>query len=375
MPAMAPGAMGPAAPTQAAPAGAPSAEPVGEVQVTVIASMHLSRPTDLAWNPYVADELWVMNHGDSSAAVISAASSEARSVQRRLDPEGARHFMPEPMAFAFGARETTLVDAQGKMVEGTFATCPESDTAYMGPTLWTSDLRIFAITKAEREPPFNGADTGGEGPGSHLDMLHSTPTCAGMAWAGTGNVYWTYSGGGSMLVKYDFGLDHGIGNTDHSDGSVWRYPLEGVLYVPGVPSHLVFEPGSQLLYMADTGHGRVVTFDPKSATDAQAMTALENVDGLRDAQDLNGGELKELIGSSYGMLLPSGLELHGEAIYVSDHETSTIHKFALDGAPLGKLVVPGVERGALAGIAFGPDGKLYLVDMVGDRVLRLDGAF
>jgi hypothetical protein len=27
---------------------------------------------------------------------------------------------------------------------------------------------------------------------------------------------------------------------------------------------------------------------------------------------------------------------------------------------------------ALSGMAFGPDGKLYLVDMTGDRVLRID---
>jgi hypothetical protein len=132
---------------------------------------------------------------------------------------------------------------------------------------------------------------------------------------------------------------------------------------------------SCLIYMSDTGNGRIVSFDPKTATDAQAMSALENVDGLNEAQDLNGGELKELVAASYGMLLPSGLTLHGSATYASDNETGTLHKFALDGKPLGKLLVPGLKSGALAGLAFGPDDKLYFVDMVDERVLRLDNEF
>jgi hypothetical protein len=353
----------------------PSDMPSTEVVITVIATTALNRPTDLEWNPYVDDELWVMNFGDSSAAIVTNASSEGRSVQRRLDPEAARHFMPTPVAFAFGARETSIVDGAGAMVEGTFATCPENNQSFMGPTLWTSDLRIFAITKAEREPPFNGPNTGGEGPGSHLDMLHRTPNCTGIAWEGAGNVYWTYSGTQRMFVKYDFALDHGIGNTDHSDGSVWRYPVTGIGYEPTVPSHLAFDPQSGLLYMADTGNGRVVTFDPASATQSSAMSALENVDGLREALDVSGGELQELVASSYGLEKPTGLELHEQTLYISDNETSTIHKFSLDGAPLGKVSIADVKRGGLAGLAFGPDGKLYFVDMIDERVLRLDSDF
>jgi hypothetical protein len=347
----------------------------GEARTTVIAMTQLNRPTDLEFNPYVSDELWVMNHGDGAATIISRASTEARSVQRRLDPEGARHFMPQPAGFAFGARETTIVDAQGKMVEGTFATCPESEQAYMGPTLWTSDLRIFAITKREREPPFNGPNTGGEGPGSHIDMLHRTPTCAGIAWEGAGNVYWTYSGGGSMLVKYDFGVDHGIGNTDHSDGSVWRYQLQGVRYLPGVPSHLEFERGSRKLFLADTGNGRVVTFDPSNATDMRPMSTADNVDRLREALDVVGGQLTELVAPSHGLVKPSGLAIHDGTLYVGDNETGIIHKFSLAGMPLGKIAIPGLQRGALAGLAFGPDGKLYFTDMFERRVLRLDNEF
>jgi len=355
-------------------AGGASTEPITAV-VTVVVSTQLDRPTDLEFNRYADDELWIMNHGDSSAAIVSNASTEARTVQRRVDPEGPAHFMPAPTAFAFGGRETTIVDAQGQPVEGTFATCPESAGILMGPTLWTADLRIFAIPKSEREPPFNGPQTGGEGPGSHIDMLHQTPACTGIAWEGAGNVYWTYSGTESMFVKYDFAEDHNIGNTDHTDASIWRYSVTGIGYVQRVPSHLAFDPQSRLLYMADTGNGRVVSFDPESATDSTMMSTFENLDRLQVALDVFGGELQEVIPSSHGLKRPSGLELHEQNQYLSDNETSTIHKFALDGTPLGQVPIPDVKQGGLAGLAFGPDGKLYFVDMIDNRVLRLENEF
>ncbi len=32
----------------------------------------------------------------------------------------------------------------------------------------------------------------------------------------------------------------------------------------------------------------------------------------------------------------------------------------------------GLPKGALMGMAFGPEGKLYFVDAIGNRVLRID---
>jgi sugar lactone lactonase YvrE len=354
--------------------GAP--EPVNlDGKTSVIVSADLAQPSDLEFNPFVKDELWIVNFGDSSAVIVSNASSDGRSAQRRLDVEAESHFMPSPTALAFGARETTIVDARGKMVEGTFATCPGVDRSYMGPTLWTSDLRIFAIAKEDREPPFNGADTGGEGPGSHIDMLHLTPACTGIAWEGAGNVYWTYSSSSAMFVKYDFAKDHGIGNTDHSDGSVWRYAVSGLRPTMKAPSHLEYDAERKVLYMADTGNSRVVMFDPTTAGASRPLRGSENLDDLHVALDFEPGTLKDLVPSSYGLKLPVGLALHADRLYVSDNETSTIHRFALDGAPLGKAVIADVKRGGLAGLTFGPDGKLYFVDMLANRVLRLENDF
>lgn len=346
-----------------------------EARVTVVASSLLANPSDLAFNPYAQDELWVENHADSSTTIIQQASSAAPQAQRRIDPEAARHFAPSPTSLAFGARETTIIDAAGKMVEGTFATCPESTETFMGPTLWTSDLRIFAISKAEREAPFNSDATGAEGPGSHIDMLHRTPTCTGIAWEGTGNIYWTYSGANAMFVRYDFGKDHGIGNDDHSDASQWRYAVSGIRYVPGIPSHLAWDAIGKRLYMADSGNARVVKLDPSSVTTQAPMSRQDNVDELTTALDMTGAQVQDFVPSSYGLKLPSGVELHDQRLYISDNETGIIHRFALDGTPLGKLTVPGVAARGLAGLAFGPDGKLYVVDMGGSRVLRSETKF
>lgn len=356
-------------------AGSTAPVVITNATVTEIATTELAAPSDLAFNPYVADELWVVNHADSSATIISHASTAARSVLRRMDPEGASHFMPSPTGLAFGGRETTIIDAQGKPVEGTFATCPEKDEGFMGPTLWTSDLRIFGIAKSDREPPFNGDDTGAEGPGSHIDMLHRTPTCTGIAWEGAGNVYWTYSGSRAMFVRYDFAKDHGIGNDDHTDGSEWRYPVTGIGYVANTPSHLAWDATSKRVLMVDTGNARVIAFDPASAMKSTPMSAANNLDSLKVAFDVTGGAVTTLIPSSFGLKKPSGLEIHDRSLYVSDTDTSTIYRFTLAGTMTGKVTLSGIKQGALAGLSFGEDGKLYFVDMVDSRVLRLEDTF
>jgi DNA-binding beta-propeller fold protein YncE len=151
--------------------------------------------------------------------------------------------------------------------------------------------------------------------------------------------------------------------------------MTGLRPVPKVPSHLQYDATRQVLYMADTGNSRVVTFDPKTAGESSKMTASENVDSLQQAMDLKGGTVKDFVPASYGLKLPVGLEIHAGKIYVSDNETSTIHKFSLDGAPLGKATIADVKRGGLAGLTFGPDEKLYFVDMLNDRILRLEDDF
>src|SRR5690606_511497 len=114
----------------------------------------------------------------------------------------------------------------------TFGTCQESTNRYnnqtptgnmfMGPALWSADFAVYAV-----ENPI--------GLGSHLDMLHESPLCMGMAWVEE-NKYWVFDGYNSALVFYDFQEDHGPGYDDHSDGIIHRYAEDEVKREPNVPS-------------------------------------------------------------------------------------------------------------------------------------------
>ena len=83
----------------------------------------------------------------------------------------ARHFMDKVSSISFGAGNE-------------FASCqeshdewndqPQAPDNYMGPTLWLADLDIFA--KVNQDYPGNGKE------GSHIDMLHESPLCMGIAW-------------------------------------------------------------------------------------------------------------------------------------------------------------------------------------------------
>jgi hypothetical protein len=320
------------------------------------AGARLQQPTDLAFNPLRPDELWVVNYADDSVVIVHDASTEQRRAEYRKDGY-ALHFMAEPTAIAFGGDETTIGKA------GTFATCGESRNDYdhmaepndfMGITLWSSDLSVFA----KKNP---------NGLGSHLDMLHNGPQCMGLAHE-RDNVYWAFNGKAGALVKYDFAVDDGIGNDDHSDGEAYEY-LTGLLRrEPGVPSHLALHAASATLYIADTGHGWIATFDTRTGRRGRALGPMEPMAAYFEMDEDELGVVRTM---RTDLVKPSGLEIRNELLYVSDNATGRISAFTLAGE-LVNHVETGLSEGSLAGIAFGPDGKLYFVDMRGGRVLRID---
>jgi DNA-binding beta-propeller fold protein YncE len=81
--------------------------------------------------------------------------------------------------------------------------------------------------------------------------------------------------------------------------------------------------------------------------------------------------LEDVVPPGAGLTNPSGLELRNGLLYVSDNSTGEISAWDLTGQKVNSFST-GLPAGSLAGINFGPDGKLYFVDMVGDRVFRLD---
>lgn len=320
------------------------------VKLTVIAS-ELKSPRDLAFNPNRPDELWIVNGGDDSVVIVKNASTDGRTSERRRDI-GAAHFMPRPSSIAFGGNPTTFG------VPGTFATCAESRNGgddFMGPTMWSSDLSIFA-----KKNPY--------GEGSHLDMLHNSPYCMGLAHE-SGNVYWAFGGLYNDIVKYDFAEDHGIGQTDHSDGSSYAYVTGKVKYLAGVPSHLAYRAMDAMLFIADSGNARIAKLNTKSGT---MGVKLPTAEPMVTRRRVDGATITDVVPAASKLVTtPSGIELRGGYLYVTDHATSRISAFTETGTQVNWLDT-GLPAKSLSGLTFGADGKVYFVDMIGNRVLRID---
>ncbi len=312
----------------------------------------LKRPRDLAFNPLRPEELWVVNETDGSVVILHGTLS-GPSVERRRDA-GALHFMHKPSALAFGGDATSFGSV------GTFGTCGESRNEhggtsagdFMGPALWSSDLAIFAL----KNPA---------GLGSHLDMLHNSPLCMGIAHE-TANVYWTSNGLTGGIQRYDFAVDHDVGMDDHADGASLEYVRGTLKYVEGVPGHMVYRAADASLYVADTGNGRIGRLDTKSGVRGTKLATKEPQRGGHYLMD--GATFTDVV---TGLDAPSGLELRNDMLYVSENGTGKIHAYTLDGKRVNTLDTK-LGKGALAGLTFGPDGKLYFVDMVGNRVFRVD---
>ncbi len=328
-------------------------------------------PSALAWNPVEQDELWITlrepptdrtcNRGGTVActwligrvAIVHGATSAPavpHDVETKEDAN-AWHFMRRPSAIAFGT-------------DGTFATCGEARTgnyeneeaSFIGPTLWSADPAIFGA-----RPPAD-SPTGS----THIDMLHETPFCMGIAHESE-NAYWVFNGEVGALDRYDFHAPHAPGEDDHSDGELRRYVEGQLTRVPDVPSHLAYDSQRRLVYAADTGHGRVVSLDATSGHEDGKVTAYEPL--VAQAR-MSGATLVEVVPP--GLLAqPSGLTLYRGVLFVTDYASSRIVAFDRAGRRL-VTVETGLPTGSLGGIAIGPDGRAYLVDRSTRRVLRLE---
>jgi sugar lactone lactonase YvrE len=308
----------------------------------------LDVPRDLAFHPDRRHELWIVNRASDSVTIVFDPGTDAQRFENRQDVMG-YHFMEEVSSLSFGANDT-------------FATCQESENTYddmqmgddfMGPALWSADLDIFAEVNQHNRLL-----------GSHLDMLHESPLCMGIAHD-VDNVYWVFDGFHGNIVRYDFQDDHGPGYDDHSDGIVRRYVDAEVTREPDIPGHLVLDHDTGWLYIADTGTGRVLRLDTNSGEPGRSLP--QDMEPLQEYREYDGATVEVV---AEGLKSPSGIALHDGRLFVADNLTNELVAYQVeDGSELDRI---DVEAVGIMGIDVGPEGKLYYADGEGDAVYRLD---
>jgi hypothetical protein len=322
--------------------------PGSVVFTTLVAFDATLGPVDVAFHPTRKDEAWVVGNGDNSVYVGTGVSSAAPAWKRYADP-ARNHFMYKPPAIVMGVGET-------------FATCGDNDDSqnrngtpsyFMGPALFSTDLSVFATAPTNL--------------GSHLDMLHSTPFCRGIAHV-EANWFWVFNAYDNSLDKYNFAVDHGPGMDDHSDGEIYRYAGGKVKGLEGTPSHIFYDASDKFLYVADTGNARIVKLDTTKGTLGEELPRRNEplvANGFMNGTDV------EVVVPPGKVAKPSGLEVREGLIYVTDAETSTFYVFDKTGKEVRKLAT-GLAAGSLAGFTFDDKGRLVFTDRGGARLVRID---
>jgi len=314
----------------------------------------LATPRDLGFHPS-RDELWVANTATDGVVIYDAPGTPEQSTDEQIDVYS-NHFMETVSSIAWGEGSA---DTDG---EEAFASCQESRNTYdgqmapndfMGPTLWPGDRAVFAKANQNSQTLL----------GSHLDMLHASPMCMGIAHD-SGNAYWVFDGRNGHLVYYDFAKDHGPGGDFHGDGIIRRYKEVELSRKKDVASHMELDKDSGLLYIADTGNGRVVEVDTSSG--AVAGNLQQIMEPLEEFSKVEGVSQRTLI---EGLSRPSGLALDGETLFISDNSEGTIVAYSLEGEELGRIQTPAES---IMGIEVGPEGKLWYVDSDAEELVRVD---
>jgi hypothetical protein len=257
----------------------------------------LSEPMGIAFRPSHPNQLWVVNHGNDSIAILTNPGESNMEALVKTDAY-AEHFVAKPTGIAFGYDDTFAVsnDSINELRGMKFIKNPERNqnfvkNHFMGPTLFSADT--YALAGQSKKylddwpQPGNGHDpdrdlTLTQGcplaywnptvqqcywprEGSHLDMLHESPLAMGIAHD-KHNAYFLLDGCGSRdsnkqclgnghLMRYDFNRDHQEGNGFHGDGIVWRYPEVHFKRDKDIPGGLLVQDG--WLYFSNPGMGKI----------------------------------------------------------------------------------------------------------------------
>lgn len=308
----------------------------------------LNRKTsDLAFHNERTEELWVVHPETDSLNIVTKPGEDDMKV--RFVPDRSEHFMEEVQAISFSDNKT-------------FGTCGDSRNTYggrtqandfMGPVLWDSGYDL--LNKVVRS--FHEV---------HLDMLHSSPQCMGIA-AETQSKYFVFNGLAGTIDWYDFRDPHVPGGDDHSDGVKRRFSEVQVKRVADVPSNLVYVKETKWLYIADSGNGRILRINVADATQTQRLPSPLGDGTLWDTK---GVKIVEVVKPGGELKTPSGLDVYDGFIYVSDYATGKIHAYDMDGT-LVNTKDTGLGPNRLGGLTVGPDKRLYVVDRQG-KIIRIN---
>ncbi len=314
----------------------------------------LNGPTDLDFHPTLsANELWVINKrnensGGSTVTFYDAGTSSQYS-QHKVDGNS-WHFMSLPTGIAF-SENTNFANSPG-----VFDANHNGGQPFTGPALWSSDPNIYAKPSG--------------GNGSHLDMLHQSPECQGIAHE-VDNVFWVFDGYNNDIVRYDFAADHGPGNADHSDGIVWRYSQSNVSKDAQnkVVSHLVYDKPTDWLYVVDNDNKRVIRLDAKTGTKG-STPGFGPFEPLAEYVHIVNYTWETVVDS--GLIEPAGIDIIENRMIVSDYATGDIIFYDISSMPAVEMHRINTGAFGIMGVKIGPEGKIWYVDYDGNTVHKLD---
>lgn len=320
-----------------------------EYQTIGTTTDQLDFPRDLDFHPN--GELWVINMnfentGGSTVTYTNPGEQNQTALWRR--DGNAWHFMSLPTGIAFSnngnfATSTGVFDANHT----------GGATPFTGPTLWSSDPLIYAQPSG--------------GNGSHMDMLHQSPHCMGIESEGE-NAFWVMDAHSNDVVRYDFVNDHGPGQHDHSDGIIRRYPEVAVSWISEeIPCHLSFDSAKKWLYVVDGGGQRIVRLDSETGTPGGTPSFVQ-VEGVAEYSSVSGVTWEVVVNT--GLTEPSGIDIIGNTMLVSDHDNGDILVYDISSIPASHVGTITTDATGIMGIVIGPQGNIWYVDADENKVMK-----
>lgn len=327
---------------------------VTNIETVANSSNQVNSPTDLDFHPVLTNnELWVTNKGTensggSTVTIFNAGQANQTSVYKQ--DGNAWHFMSLPTGIAFSQ------NGNWANSPGVYDANHNGGSAFTGPALWSSEMSVYAQPSG--------------GNGSHLDMLHQSPECQGIA-AEKDNVFWVFDGYTSDIVRYDFAEDHGPGADFHGDAIIRRYSDDAVAKDPNdvIVSHLVLDDNAQWLYSVDHGNQRVIRIDINTGSDQGGAPNYPMTETVIEYSEFTGYTQETVI---TGLDKPAGIDVIDDRMIISEYQTGEIVIYDISTLPALEIERISTGYTSVQGIKIGPNGKIWFVDQNSNGVYRIE---